>query len=103
MSEILYTIAATFPNAELAEAWLRWLRAGHMADVLACGASSGEIVILDSPAHSYEVRYRFPSREVFSMYERDHATRLRAEGLKLFPVEKGISYRRSVGTVCFLK
>ena len=99
MSEVLYTVTVGFPNAELVEDWLGWLRDGHITEVLAGGASHAEIVALDVPPHTYEVRYRFPSREAFNKYERDHAPRLRAEGLKLFPVEKGISYRRSVGEV----
>ncbi len=97
MSEVLYTVAVTFRDASLAEQWLRWLRGGHIADVIAGGATSAEIVRMDGTEQSYEVRYRFPSREVFARYEQDHAPRLRAEGLSLFPVEKGVSYRRSLG------
>jgi hypothetical protein len=52
---------------------------------------------LDGPARSFEVRYHFPSREAFGRYEKEHAPRLRSEGLKLFPVEKGVEYKRTVG------
>jgi hypothetical protein len=99
MPEITYTVAVTFANADLVEPWLRWLRQGHIAEVLAGGATSAEIVALDAPANAFEVRYRFPSREAFQGYERDLAPRLRAEGLRLFPVEKGVQYRRSVGVI----
>jgi hypothetical protein len=99
MPTITYTVAVTFSDPTLVEPWLRWLRGGHIADVLTGGATHAEIVALDTPAHAFEVRYRFPSREVFERYERDHAPRLRAEGLALFPVEKGIRYSRSVGVV----
>jgi hypothetical protein len=99
MPEISYTVAVTFTDAGLAESWLRWLHEGHIAEVLAGGATSAEVVRLDTPANAYEVRYRFPSRSDFESYERDHAPRLRAEGLSLFPVEKGVSYRRAVGTI----
>ncbi len=92
---LLYTVAIT--DAGAAAAWLRWLREGHVADVLAGGAVAAEIVQMDGAAHSYEVRYRFPSREAFARYEAEHAPRLRAEGLRLFPVDKGVSYRRTVG------
>jgi hypothetical protein len=95
----VYTITATFPDRTLADEWLRWLREGHVAEVLAGGATRAEIVALDAPAHAYEVRYQFPSREAFEQYEREGAPRLRAEGLRLFPVEKGIHYRRSTGVV----
>jgi hypothetical protein len=100
MAEILYTVAVSFTNPQLVDPWLKWLREGHIAAVLTGGATDAEIVLLDSPAHSYEIRYRFSSRGAFALYERDHAPRLRAEGLQLFPPEKGVVYRRSVGVVC---
>jgi hypothetical protein len=99
MAEIAYTVAVTFTNPTLAEEWLRWLAGGHIDDVLAGGATRAEVIELDGPTRSFEVRYRFPSREVFAAYERDHAPRLRAEGLHRFPVERGVAYRRSVGMV----
>src|SRR5262245_46016447 len=99
MPEISYVVSATFPDDSMIEAWLGWLREGHIDEVLASGATRAEIVQLDAPAHTFEVRYRFPSRESFDRYEREHAPRLRAEGLQLFPMERGISYRRSIGVV----
>jgi hypothetical protein len=67
--------------------------------VLAGGACDAEIVQLDGPEPAFEVRYHFPSRAAFARYEKEHAPRLRAEGLRRFPVEKGVVYRRSVGQV----
>jgi len=99
MAMIAYTVAVTFEDAALAEEWLRWLREDHIADVLAGGALDAEIVELDGPKRSFEVRYHFRSREDFARYEREHAPRLRAEALQKFPVEKGVAYRRSVGEV----
>ena len=99
MAETLYTVAATFTDALLAEHWLRWMYDGHIAEVIAGGASSAEIVQLDGAPLSFEVRYRFPSRAAFNRYEQEHAPRLRAEGLKLFPPEKGVTYRRTLGEV----
>jgi hypothetical protein len=96
---LTYTVAATFSHATQAEAWLRWLREGHIAEVLAGGAVAAEIVQMEGSPHSYEVRYRFLSRDSFTVYERDHAPRLRAEGVKLFPPEQGITYRRTVGQI----
>jgi hypothetical protein len=98
VSELSYTVAVTFADAALIPEWLGWLRAGHIADVLAGGASAAELVQLDAP-NSFEVRYTFPSRAVFEHYERAFAPRLRAEGLQRFPPEKGVSYRRTVGMV----
>jgi hypothetical protein len=99
MATVAYTVAATFTDDALADEWLRWLTGGHVAEVLAGGATAAEVVALDGPGRAFEVRYRFPSREAFAAYERDHAPRLRAEGLRLFPVEKGVTYCRSVGAV----
>lgn len=96
---IAYTVAVTLPDAALAAEWLRWLENGHVADVLAGGASDAEIIQLDDAEHAYEVRYHFPSREAFAVYEKEYAPRLRAEGLARFPAEKGIRYRRLVGVV----
>jgi hypothetical protein len=96
---VVYTVAAAFTDSALAEEWLRWLAEGHIAEVLAGGASDAEVIELDGPGRSFEVRYHFPSRQAFEHYEQVHAPRLRAEGLQRFPVEKGVTYRRSVGVV----
>jgi hypothetical protein len=96
---IAYTVAVTFHDDALAEEWLRWLIGGHVQEVIACGAMDAEIIRLDGPGRSFEIRYHFDSRESFQRYEREHAPRLRAEGLKLFPTENGVVYRRTVGRV----
>jgi hypothetical protein len=97
MSAVAYTVAATLADPSMVDEWLRWLTEEHLAGVLAAGASDAEVIELDG--RSFEVRYHFPSRSAFEEYERVHAPRLRAEGLRRFPVEKGITYRRSVGVV----
>ena len=105
MPQLAYTVYTTFTDGSLADEWLRWLRDGHVAEVMNGGATDAEIIELDAAPNvppgtrAFEVRYRFPSREHFARYETDHAPRLRAEGLKLFPVERGVSYRRAVGAV----
>jgi hypothetical protein len=97
--KIAYTVAVTFSDSSLVEDWLSWLQGGHIADVLAGGASDVEIIEMEASSPSFEIRYHFPSREGFANYEKEHAPRLRAEGLARFPAEKGIIYRRSVGVV----
>jgi hypothetical protein len=99
MPVVAYTVYATFTDTVLASEWLRWLTERHIADVLSAGARDAEIIQLDGPAQSFEIRYHFASREAFARYERDHAPRLRAEGLERFPPEKGVSYARTVGEV----
>lgn len=94
---MVYMVTATFNDSALADAWLRWLRDGHVAAVLAGGATAAEVIAVNGPTLTFEVRYRFPSRESFERYERDHAPQLRAEGLRQFPPERGIRYHRSNG------
>lgn len=96
-----YTVAVEFEDASVAEEWLAWLRDPHLAEVLASGAQDAELIELDTPAprRRFEVRYHFASAAAFAVYERDHAPRLRAEGLARFPTERGIRYQRSTGAV----
>lgn len=102
---IAYTVSASFDDARIAQEWLDWLRDEHLADVLAAGALDAAVIRLDSAAGGggsvrCEVRYHFESRAAFAAYERDHAPRLRTEGLKRFGPERGIKYERSLGDVC---
>lgn len=97
---VAYTVAVTFADAAVADEWLAWMRGGHVAAVIAGGASAAEVVELDAESgREIEARYTFASREAFAAYERDHAPRLRAEGLARFGPERGVSYRRRVGVV----
>jgi len=96
-----YTLSCTFTDAAVAEEWIAWLRESHLADVCAAGALDAEIIRMDSEAATCrcQVRYHFSSRQAFDAYQRDHAPRLRAEGLKRFPLERGITYERTTGEV----
>lgn len=46
-----------------------------------------------------ETQYVFPSRKAFDDYVRDHAPALRADGLKHFPPESGLTYSRQVAEI----
>ena len=100
---IAYTVVAHFADAAVAEEWITWLRDGHVAEVLAGGAVSAHVITMDAAAGSKEVRcevrYHFADRESFAAYERNHAPRLRAEGLSRFPSERGVRYERTLGEV----
>ena len=99
---IAYTVRCTFKSESVAEEWIEWLRREHLAQVCAAGALDAEVIRFDSDVDGgvvCEVRYHFESREAFAAYERDHAPRLRAEGLKRFPPERGLRYERSTGEV----
>lgn len=96
-----YTVTCEFSNSDqkLADRWIGWLRNEHLADVINAGATSAEVVQLDGRPLTVEVRYDFASRATYEAYERDHAPRLRAEGLEKFPLEMGLKFRRSTGQV----
>ena len=99
-NKFVYTVTATFEDSGIADEWLAWLRGGHVAEVVrVSGALGAEIVRLDAPPNGYEVRYLLPSRAAFEAYERDHAPRLRAKGLKRFSAETGVRYHRTTGEV----
>ena len=91
-----YTVCCSFSASEVAASWLRWLHEEHIQDVLDAGASSAEIFKMEDGL-TYEVRYQFSSRLEFEQYERDHAPRLRQEGLQKFPLELGLAYSRTTG------
>ncbi|MEM1206034.1 MAG: DUF4286 family protein [Acidobacteriota bacterium] len=96
---IAYTVACTFTDPDVAARWLHWLESEHLADVVAAGALDAHAVRLDGEPLRCEARYTFASREAFQAYERDHAPRLREEGLTLFPLDLGLEYARSVGVI----
>jgi len=83
----------------MADAWVAWLHQGHIDKVLAAGATNAELSRVPGDEIACRVTYHFPSWDAFTAYERDHAPRLRAEGLALFPIEKGIRYHRSVDEI----
>lgn len=94
-----YTVRCTFEDPSVADAWVEWLCAEHLRDVCDAGALVAEIVEIDSAQRTIEVRYAFEDRASFERYEADHAPKLREEGLRLFPLELGLSYTRSTGIV----
>lgn len=94
-----YTVQCRFSGGDrqLADRWLAWLTGSHIQEVVAAGAESAEILRCDGELPHYEIRYSFSSREAFEAYERDHAPRLRADGLQRFPPESGLIYTRTTG------
>jgi hypothetical protein len=96
---IVYTVKCEFDDPAVAEAWERWLRDEHAADVCGAGALDAEVVRLDGAPSRLECRYHFASRETFAAYERDHAPRLRAEGMARVPACGGVRFERTLGTL----
>ena len=96
---VAYTVRCSFTEGDVADAWATWLREAHLADVCDAGASHAILVRLDGEPVTYEARYTFPDRATFDAYVRDHAPRLRDEGLSRFPLARGLTYSRTVGEV----
>jgi hypothetical protein len=97
--EVAYVVTATIPETGLAEEFLEWLVQGHIQDVMAAGAIGGHAIRLSDPSTPIRVQavYRFPNRDALDSYLTNHAPRLRADGLRRFPPERGIIFERMVG------
>ncbi len=101
MLEVAYTVTALLPDVVTRDRYVRWLREGHVQQVVEGGASEAVVVMIEEPATPLKVvcRYIFASREAFQRYTTEHAPKLRTEGLRLFGPELGVSFERSVGSV----
>ena len=96
-SACLYTVHCTLPDEATAARWVLWLLDEHLDDVKQAGAQDATLVRLDSETIDYEVRYVFPDRTTYTRYAIEHAPALQAEGMRLFPADLGLVYRRSLG------
>ena len=103
MPSILYTVRATCPSVQVRGRYLAWLSPNHIIEVMKGGATGARIVLLDRASDTapaiVETQYVFPSRKAFDDYLRDHAPELRADGLKHFPPESGITFERQVAEI----
>jgi len=103
MPALLYTVRASCKDLQQRGRYLSWLTPNHVAEVMAGGATSVRIVLPDRETEAapavVETQYVFPSRKAFDTYVRDHAPRLRADGLRNFPPESGITYARQVAEI----
>lgn len=102
---VAYTVVASLPDRGVTDEYVAWLKDGHVDAVIAHGARSAHIVRLDREGPNedepfrVEVRYVFPTREVFQRYVERHAPGLRADGLKRFGPERGVRFSRTVGEI----
>jgi hypothetical protein len=111
MPEILYSVRATCPSRQIRGRFLSWLSPNHVLQVKAGGATAVRIVLperTNDPLHPelaeravVETQYVFPSRKAFDTYLRDHAPALRADALKHFPAESGVTWERQVAEIAF--
>jgi len=103
MPKILYTVRATLPTVPQRGRFLSWLVPDHVLAVKAGGAEGVRVVLPDranegAPA-VVETQYVFPSRKAFDTYVRDHAPAMRADALKHFPPESGVTFERQVAEI----
>ncbi|MBE2251109.1 MAG: DUF4286 family protein [Myxococcus sp.] len=99
---IVYTVMAEFDDLAVASEWVHWLQHGHLAEVLAGGATHAMIVRVeptDAQPLRFESRYRFASMAAFIEYETKWAPKLRAEGLAKFPPTRGVRMTRQLAEV----
>jgi hypothetical protein len=103
MPAILYTVRATCKDAQQRGRFLSWLSPNHIMQVMKGGATGARIILPDRASDTApaicETQYTFPSRKAFDEYVRDHAPALRADGLKHFPPESGVTYERQVAEI----
>ena len=99
MPRVAYTVTATLPDEPTRDRYERWLTGGHTQAVVAGGAASAQVVRLLDPPLQVQTRYEFPTEAAWQGYLRDHAPRLREEGLRLFGPGSGVTFRREVGTI----
>lgn len=103
MPAILYTVRTTCPTVQVRGRYLAWLSPNHIMEVMKGGATGARIVLPDRASESapavVEVQYTFPSRKAFDDYVRLHAPALRADGLKHFPPDSGITSERQVAEI----
>lgn len=103
MPALLYTVRAACKDIQQRGRYLSWLTPNHVAEVMAGGATAVRIVLPDRESDAapaiVETQYVFPSRKAFDAYIRDHAPRLRADGLKHFPPDCGVTYARQVAEI----
>ena len=121
MPSILYTVRTTCPNVQTRGRFLAWLSPNHVIEVMKGGATGVRIVLplpddrsgqtpagqqagtapraSDTAPAIVEAQYTFPSRKAFDDYVRIHAPALRADNLKNFPPESGVTSERSIAEI----
>ncbi len=101
MTRICYMVVATLPDENTEAEYVSWLEDGHVDAVISHGAHSAMIVKLEPKEGRPRVmtQYIFTTRPGFDRYVAEHAPALRADGLRRFPLERGIVFERTVGEI----
>ena len=88
----------SIPAEVAGAAWDEDVDRNEVSALLARWVAEGKVRSMSATSASLSLELIAP-RETFEGYEREHAPRPRAEGLWLFPTEKGVSCCRPVGVV----
>jgi hypothetical protein len=93
---IIYNVTINIDQS-VHDKWLQWMRNKHIDDVLATGLfiSARMVKVLvdeEMGGTTYSVQYFTDSRAKLEDYYKNHATRLRQEGLSLF-ADKMLAFR----------
>ena len=76
--------------------WLQWMQNKHIADVLATGLFNNarlvKVLVEEDEGVTYSVQYFCDSREKLNEYYKNHAPKLRQDGLALFG-DKMLAFR----------
>ncbi len=73
---VVYEVVATVEE-QARDAYVRYMRERHIADVLATGCFLGATFAQESPTR-FRAAYRVPDQSTLDRYLRDHAPALRA-------------------------
>ncbi len=94
-SAVTYEITATV-QAELCDAYERYMRGHHIPDLMSTGAFTGASFSRSGPGR-YRIRYEAPSQAALDQYLANHAPRLREHFVTTFP--SGVELTREEWTV----
>eukprot|EP01031_Cornospumella_fuschlensis_P022533 gene22533-27502_t len=100
---VRYIVTATLRDVGILDEYVNWLKGGHVQLVVAGGARSAEVVVLDSDDHTVRVEsiYLFDSRAALQAYFDGPALELREDGKRLWMDTGKVSFSRRVGNVVF--
>ena len=93
---IIYNVTINVDES-IHQDWLKWMQNKHINDVLATGlfTSAKMVKVLveeEMGGTTYAIQYATDSRTKLEDYYKNHAPRLRQEGLKLF-ADKMLAFR----------
>jgi hypothetical protein len=94
-----YTVIVDLPDVQTRKGYVQWLANDHLAKVIDGGAIGADVIEIDADrVAQVEIRYKFANMADLDVYLRDHAPKLRAEGLAKWGSVAGMSIRRTIGS-----